>query len=282
VISKLKEGMFASQIAKELKVSVPAVSRVIHSLILAGRIRKERSYPFQYKVLDIQDKADQKGSMGDIGLTIATVNNPLRVVEPHRFGAWFDVITGSVGGVLSWRLRGGGEVRKFVGDGYTVVAYKRCFVVWLKKFKGFSPLEQYQKGAEEIGFLAKEFANRWGLEVKFRGWCDNGPEWATTIMGRGLSKELIDRLELARAPVRVGEVVWKTDKSHPEKAELNHDRPLEGVVYAESLHKLVVSQGDLFKFVEQQAAINAQLFEILGYVKRDSKGLSERDVRDVV
>jgi hypothetical protein len=249
VLALIRAGCSNAQIARHYKVSPSAVSQFMNDLRLAGRIQRIKTYPATYRVIEPEERNVKLASMGDGDVKLGgSVGDGKRVVEPHKFGEWFVINSGSVVGGRAWHL-GSTICRRWVSADFTIIAYPKRFVVWLKTFNGKTPLDMVADGRARIRRRAELFAAEQGLVFEFEKYA-GAREWNTPVPGQGLSKDLIDGLKLREGARVVGDTVWSTDKSHVGRAEFGTLKPvgksLESAdLYAKRLNILLSSDAFL-------------------------------------
>jgi len=241
VLQGIKAGKYPSQIARELHVSHTAVLKKLHALRLQGIVKQVNHYPAFYEVITPEVQAETN-------FANPSKANSLRVVEPHKFGEWFAVESGRLSGGRTWCPKPNLVCRRWLYDHFTIIGYSsqnkpEKLVVWLKAYKGFTPIQQVTQGRIMLRQFTQDFATKNGLVVNYLKTA--GPrEWATTTIGHGLSEELIDGLRLRENNRAVGDVEFTTDRSHPGRAEFktleakNESTP---DIYAQRLHEAIAT-----------------------------------------
>lgn len=256
ILSELKKGLTPAQLAKAIGISKAALSFRIRKLREIGVIKKSNYWPYFYQVLTPEETLDLTAPMGYRGVKL-TVADSRRILETHKQGEWFKILSGRVSGGKVWTLAGGAKVHCFKEKDFTIKAFSSKLVIYAKSWWGLGPAAQIVDARTRIRVKADTFAKAQGLVLDWSGYAER-PEFATTQVGEGVTKELETGMGLKEAPFSVGGVTFKAgSSSHPGKVHLAFSSgwtPTQCKEYADRIHRVGVSN----RVVEAPDRLDAQ------------------------
>lgn len=299
ILSELRKGKSPAIIAKEYGISEAALSPRIRKMRELGLVERSATWPFSYKVLTPENRAELRSSMENRGLKSKSPskNDKRRVLEAHRQGEWFSIVTGRVVGGRTWQLRSGGLVHYFKDKDFSIIAYSRKFVVWLDGWKGVSPNSQLVDGRTRIRQIADAFAERHNLVIEWFGYAGR-PEFATVGAGEGVTKELSEGMGLqgGKAVSLDGAIFKGGTSSHQGKVHLSFSKDWDvqgSKAYAQRIHQVGATDRivECPERLDRQEAVLVKagdsikaLFDTISEIKGSSvvpeKGLSKVEDKD--
>jgi predicted transcriptional regulator len=291
VISRfLRKQAYPAQIAKKLGVSRAAISQFLKKMVSQGLIRQTNKYPAFYQIVEKNDVKQPENQplewYSDVKQDVkqrvvsktATDNDSRRLFEPHRWGVWFRVKEGRLGGVFGGRFRewlrreDGFSIRCFDGKGGQKVLF------WLKKFKGVRARDVLKESEKMLFERVGLFARQHGVVLEFwKSACDK--EWATTVIEGELTKWLLENLELKDSPKRLGWGIVFTDKSHLGKVEVKTAikgkegatdlvKRMDWVAYGDAQKEVAELRRVLSEMARQQVEFSKSVSETLAVMKK--------------